>query len=178
MGLRGDTIRVIARGAFLHDIGKMASPDSILRKPSGLNAEETAIMKEHCYRGYQMLYKIPFLADAFKIVYAHEERWDGTGYPRGLKGTDIPLGARLFAVSDILDAITSDQPGRAAQSFAAAREEIIRWSGRQFDPDVVKVFLTIPKSIWHDLRKEIDRQVYHFRQIGIAGVRHEKQSEP
>jgi putative nucleotidyltransferase with HDIG domain len=162
LGLPGDKIRVIARGAFLHDIGKMAIPDSILRKPGALTQDEIAIMKEHCYRGYQMLRKIPFLSEAAEIVYAHQERWDGSGYPRGLKNNEIPMGARLFAIADTLDAIMSDRPYRAAQPFSAAREEIIRWSGRQFDPDAVKVFLTIPESIWHDLRKEIDQQVYHF----------------
>jgi putative nucleotidyltransferase with HDIG domain len=91
VGLSADQIRVIARGAFLHDIGKMAIPDAILRKPAALNPEEIAIMQEHCYRGYQMLKKIPFLAEAAEIVYSHQERFDGTGYPRGLKGDEIPL---------------------------------------------------------------------------------------
>ena len=99
MGLPNDHIWVIARGAFLHDIGKMAIPDAILRKPGALNPEEVAIMREHCYRGYQMLKKIPFLQEACDIVYAHQERFDGTGYPRGLKGNEIPLGARMFAVA-------------------------------------------------------------------------------
>jgi putative nucleotidyltransferase with HDIG domain len=165
MGLPGEKIRVIARGAFLHDIGKMAIPDSILRKPGALTREEIAIMQEHCYRGYQMLRKIPFLSEAAEIVYSHQERWDGTGYPRGLKGTEIPLGARLFSIADTLDAIMSDRPYRAAQPFSAAKAEIELWGGRQFDPEVVKVFLTIPESIWHDLRKEIDQQnqqIYRF----------------
>ncbi len=162
MGLPGDKIRVIARGAFLHDIGKMAIPDSILRKPGALTPEEITIMQEHCYRGYQMLRKIPFLTEAADIVYSHQEKWDGTGYPRGLKGTEIPLGARLFSIADTLDAIMSDRPYRAAQPFSAAREEIVRWSGRQFDPEAVKTFLTIPESVWHDLRKEIDQQISRF----------------
>src|ERR1051326_2508953 len=160
MGLPGDKIKVIARGAFLHDIGKMKIPDSILRKPGALTKEEIAIMQEHYYAGYQMLRKIPFLSEAADIVYSHQERWDGTGYPRGLKGTEIPMGARLFSIADTLDAIMSDRPYRAAQPFSVARDEIVRWSGRQFDPDVVKTFLTIPESIWHDLRKEIDQQIY------------------
>jgi len=155
-------IKVIARGAFLHDIGKMAIPDSILRKPGALNPEEIAIMKEHCYRGYQMLRKIPFLTEAAEIVYAHQERWDGTGYPRGLKGAQIPLGARIFAIADTLDAIMSDRPYRAAQPFSAAKEEIVRWSGRQFDPDLVKVFAGIPESTWYRLRKEINGQINQF----------------
>jgi putative nucleotidyltransferase with HDIG domain len=162
MGQPADKIRVIARGAFLHDIGKMAIPDAILRKPGPLTPDEVTIMREHCYRGYQMLRKIPFLAEASEIVYSHQECWDGSGYPRGLKGEEIPLGARIFSIADTLDAITSDRPYRAARSFAVAREEIIRWSGRQFDPSIAKVFLTIPESVWADLRKEIDSQTYRF----------------
>lgn len=158
MGLTGDRIRIIARGAFLHDIGKMAIPDAILRKPGALTAEETEIMREHCYRGYQMLRKIPFLSEASEIVYSHQERFDGTGYPRRLRGEEIPLGARIFSVADTLDAITSDRPYRAAQPISAAREEIIRCSGAQFDPKVVEVFLNMPDSIWEDLRREIDYQ--------------------
>jgi len=162
VGLSADQIRVIARGAFLHDIGKMAIPDAILRKPGALAPEEVAIMREHCYRGYQMLKKIPFLAEAAEIVYSHQERYDGTGYPRGLKGDEIPLGSRLFSVADTLDAITSDRPYRPAQSIAAAREEIQRWSGRQFDPEVVKAFLSMPDNIWIDLRHEIDSQIHRL----------------
>ncbi len=162
MGLPPEKIRVIARGAFLHDIGKMAIPDAILRKPGALTPEEIEIMKEHCYHGYQMLRKIPFLSEAADIVYSHQEKWDGTGYPRGLKGTEIPLGARLFSIADTLDAIMSDRPYRAAQPFSAARAEIVRWSGRQFDPEAVNVFLSMPESIWHDVRKEIDQQIYRF----------------
>jgi putative nucleotidyltransferase with HDIG domain len=162
MGITADRIRVIARGAFLHDIGKMAIPDAILRKPGPLTEDERAIMREHCYRGYQMLRKIPFLTDASEIVYSHQERYDGTGYPRGLKGDEIPLGARIFAVADTLDAITSDRPYRAAQSIGAARAEILRFEGTQFDPNVVRIFLEMPDSIWEDLRKEIDSQLIRF----------------
>jgi putative nucleotidyltransferase with HDIG domain len=160
MGVPREQILVIARGAFLHDIGKMAIPDAILRKPAKLTEEEKRIMQEHAYRGYQMLKKIPFLAEASEIVYSHQERFDGTGYPRGLKGEEIPLGSRIFSVADTLDAITSDRPYRAAQSLDEARKEIERWSGRQFDPEVVKIFLDMPDKIWEDLRREIDAQGY------------------
>jgi putative nucleotidyltransferase with HDIG domain len=162
MGLPRDQIAVIARGAFLHDIGKMAIPDAILRKPGKLDPDEVTIMREHAYRGYQMLKKIPFLAEAAEIVYSHQEKYDGTGYPRGLKNKEIPLGARLFSVADTLDAMTSDRPYRAAQTLTAAREEIQRFSGRQFDPEVVKMFLSMPENIWGDLRKEIDAQIFRF----------------
>ncbi len=162
MGLTAERIRVIARGAFLHDIGKMAIPDAILRKSGPLSEEERSIMREHCFRGYQMLRKIPFLSEASEIVYTHQERYDGSGYPRGLRGDEIPLGARIFAVADTLDAITSDRPYRAAQSIRAAREEITRCSASQFDPNVVRTFQSMPESIWLDLRKEIDAQVISF----------------
>jgi len=162
MGLTDDKIRIIARGAFLHDIGKMAIPDAILRKPGALTEEEKELMKEHCYRGYQMLRKIPFLQEAAEIVYSHQERYDGTGYPRGLAGEEIPLGARIFSIADALDAITSDRPYRAAQSVDAARDEILQWAGRQFDPKIVEVFLGMPQTTWRNLRREIDSQVYRF----------------
>ncbi|HWH56042.1 MAG TPA: HD domain-containing phosphohydrolase [Terriglobales bacterium] len=162
MGLSADQIRVIARGAFLHDIGKMAIPDAILRKPGALDTEEIAIMQEHCYRGYQILKRIPFLTEASEIVYAHQEKYDGTGYPRGLKGDQIPLGARIFSVADTLDAMTSDRPYRAKLPFEVARDEIQRWSGRQFDPQVVTTFLQMPENIWDDLRKGIDEQIHRF----------------
>jgi putative nucleotidyltransferase with HDIG domain len=162
MGLSKDQIAIIARGAFLHDIGKMAVPDAILRKPGKLTPDEILVMQEHCYHGYEILKKIPFLNEAAEIVYAHQERFDGTGYPRGLKGEQIPLGARMFSVADTLDAITSDRPYRPAQSLSAARAEIARWAGRQFDPDVVKVFLDMDEKIWPDLRKEVDGQVQRF----------------
>jgi len=169
MRLSAEKIRVIARGAFLHDIGKMAIPDAILRKPGKLTNEETEIMREHCYRGYYMLRKIPFLYEAAEIVYSHQERYDGSGYPRGLRGEQIPLGARIFSVADTLDAITSDRPYRSAQPFTAARAEVIRWSGKQFDPEVVQTFHSMPESIWQDLRKEIDSQLYRFTYAQKAG---------
>jgi len=168
MGLTADQIRVIARGAFLHDIGKMAIPDAILNKPGALTPDEAGIMREHSYHGYQIVKKIPFLQEAAEIVYAHQERFDGTGYPRGLKGEQIPLGARMFAVADTLDAITSDRPYRPAQTLTAAREEIQRWAGRQFDPEVVKMFLSMPENIWDDLRKEINSRVYRFALTAAA----------
>jgi putative nucleotidyltransferase with HDIG domain len=152
----GHEMRTIARGAFLHDIGKMAIPDSILRKPAKLEPWEVEIMREHCFHGYQILKKIPFLQEPAEIVYAHQEKFDGTGYPRGLKNTEIPLGARIFAVADTLDAMTSDRPYRPKQPIEAARKEIEAWSGRQFDPEVVKTFLAMSPGIWDDLRKQID----------------------
>jgi putative nucleotidyltransferase with HDIG domain len=162
MGLSPAEIKVVARGAFLHDIGKMAIPDEILRKPGKLTQEEQEIMREHCSRGYHMLRKIPFLAAAAEIVFCHQEHFDGSGYPSGLKGREIPIGARIFAVADTLDAMTSDRPYRRALSFDDAREEVLRCSGTQFDPAVVEAFLKIPNELWQELRSEISGQNKRF----------------
>jgi putative nucleotidyltransferase with HDIG domain len=168
IGIGPAEIKVIARGAFLHDIGKMAIPDEILRKPGKLSDEEEDVMREHCTRGYHMLRKIPFLAGAAEIVFSHQEHFDGSGYPNRLSGGEIPIGARIFAVADTLDAITSDRPYRRGRSFDAAREEILRCSGTQFDPGVVEVFLKIPNELWHELRSEITGQNRRFSTFDIA----------
>ena len=168
MGIKPAEIKVIARGAFLHDIGKMAIPDDILRKPGALSQEEQDVMREHCTRGYHILRKIPFLSEAAEIVFAHQEKFDGTGYPNGLQGPEIPIGARIFAVADTLDAITSDRPYRRARSFDVAREEILRCSGTQFDPAVVEVFLKIPNELWHELRNEITGRHMRFSTFDIS----------
>ena len=157
MNLDPSEVKTIARGAYLHDIGKMAIPDAILSKPDKLTAAEQAVMREHCVRGYTMLKKIPFLEHAAEIVFSHQEHYDGSGYSRGLKGNEIPIGARIFAIADTLDAITSDRPYRKAKSFAEARREIERCSGTQFDPAIVAVFRELPDKLWVDLRTEIDQ---------------------
>ncbi len=146
---------ILARAAFLHDIGKMAIPDGILRKPGPLNDDEKHIMRKHCEIGYNMLIRIPFLRDAAEIVLAHQEYYDGSGYPRGLKGEQIPLGARIFTIADSLDAMISDRPYRKALPMSHAREEIRRCSGTQFDPKVVEVFLSIPERHWIELRENL-----------------------
>ena len=146
---------VLARAAFLHDIGKMAIPDGILRKPGPLTDDEKQIMRKHCEIGYNMLIRIPFLRDAAEIVLAHQEFFDGSGYPRGLKGEQIPLGARIFTIADSLDAMISDRVYRKALPLSHAREEIRRCSGTQFDPKVVDVFLSIPEEHWLDLRENL-----------------------
>jgi putative nucleotidyltransferase with HDIG domain len=163
-------IKGIARGAFLHDIGKMAIPDDILRKPRSLSAHELKVMRDHCTRGYHMLRKIPFLNEASEIVFTHHEHHDGSGYPAGLSGSGIPIGSRIFAVADAFDAITSDRPYRKARNIDAAREEILRCSGTQFDPGVVEVFLKFPNGLWHDLRTEITGQDKLFSTFDIADV--------
>lgn len=170
MGIKPSEIKVIARGAFLHDIGKMAIPDEILRKPGALSSEEQRVMREHCTQGYHILRKIPFLSEAAEIVFSHQEHFDGSGYPNGLRGAEIPIGARIFAVADTLDAITSDRPYRKARSFDVAREEILRCSGTQFDPAVVEVFLKIPNELWHELRSEITGQHKRFSTFDISSA--------
>src|SRR5580692_11857888 len=170
MGIPPDEIKIIARGAFLHDIGKMASPDEILRNPGKLTPEEEQIMRDHCTRGYHILRKIPFLSEAAAIVYTHQEHYDGNGYPSRLRGNEIPIGARIFAVADAMDAITSDRPYRKARSFDEARQEVLRCSGTQFDPNVVEVFLKIPNELWHELRAEINGENRHFSTFDFSGA--------
>jgi putative nucleotidyltransferase with HDIG domain len=155
MGVDKGLLRHIARGAFLHDIGKMGIPDHILRKPGPLTHEEREIMRRHCEIGYAVLERIPFLKEAAEIVLSHQECYDGSGYPRGLKGEQIPIGARIFAVADTLDAMISDRPYRKALPISAARDEIERYSGRQFDPKVVQLFLAHPDRVWTDLHDKI-----------------------
>jgi HD-GYP domain-containing protein (c-di-GMP phosphodiesterase class II) len=156
--MSADQIRIIARGAFLHDIGKLAIPDAIVFKPGPLTVEELAVMHQHCVQGYRITKRVPFLAEAAEVVYCHHERYDGNGYPRGLEGEQIPLGARIVAIANTLDAITSDLPYRPAPSVRAAREEIHRCSGTQFDPGIVESFMAMPETIWDDLRREIEVQ--------------------
>lgn len=156
-GCSPEQLKQIARGSYMHDIGKIGIPDSILLKPGKLTREERAIMETHARIGYELVSRIVFLAGAAEIVLAHQERYDGTGYPQGLVGEEIPMGARIFAVADTLDAMTSDRPYRRAMSFARARAEIKNESGHQFDPGVVQVFLAIPESTWQEIR---------FRSIG------------
>jgi putative nucleotidyltransferase with HDIG domain len=170
MGISPVDIKIIARGAFLHDIGKMAIPDEILRKPGKLTPEEEQIMRDHCTRGYHILRKIPFLSEAAAIVYTHQEHFDGNGYPSRLRGNEIPIGARIFAVADAMDAITSDRPYRKARSFDEARQEVLRCSGTQFDPNVVEVFLKIPNELWHELRAEINGENRHFSTFDFSGA--------
>jgi len=162
MGVGEAELRQIARGAFLHDIGKMGIPDSILRKPGPLTPEETAIMRTHCDIGYQVLERIPFLREASEIVLSHQEKFDGTGYPRNLKGEQIPLGARVFAVADTLDAMISDRPYRKALPLAQAKDEIRRHAGSQFDPKVVEVFDTIPDTVWVELRQNYQKPFHDY----------------
>ena len=163
-------LAVLARAAFLHDIGKMAIPDKILRKPGALDDAEKVIMRTHCETGYNMLTRIPFLRDAAEIVLAHQEFFDGTGYPRSLRGEQIPLGSRIFSIADALDAMLSDRPYRNALPMSHAREEIRRCAGTQFDPKIVEVFLSIPEHHWIDLRETLGSpfRVTHLKNLGLV----------
>jgi ribonuclease P protein subunit RPR2 len=128
-------------GFLLHDIGKMAIPDRILQKPGPLTRSEWKRMQTHTVVGEQMLAGVAVLhGGGLQVVRSHHERWDGRGYPDGLGGAEVPLGARVFAVADALDAMTSDRPYRRAQRWSAAHDEILAQAGKQFDPDVVEAF--------------------------------------
>ncbi len=140
IGVSGPELVHMRRGSLLHDIGKLGIPDSILLKPDKLNDEEWNIMCKHPQYAYDMLFPIEYLRPALSIPYCHHERWDGSGYPRGLKGNDIPLVARIFAIVDVWDAITSDRPYRPGWEKARALQHIREESGRHFDPKVVELF--------------------------------------
>lgn len=148
MGVKEENLAYMRRGALLHDIGKMGIPDSILLKPGKLTGEEWDIMRKHPLFAYQMLSSVEYLRPALDIPYCHHEKWDGTGYPRGLKGKEIPLAARIFAVVDIYDALTSDRPYRHAWSKEEALDYIRKQSGKHFDPKVVELFLKKVASDW------------------------------
>jgi putative nucleotidyltransferase with HDIG domain len=146
LGIEGQELRHIRRGALLHDIGKMGVPGEILNKPGRLTMEEDAIMKQHTQFAERMLSKIAYLQPALEIPLHHHERWDGTGYPKGLKGEEIPLAARIFAVVDVWDALTSDRPYRASWEGEQVLEHLRAASGSQFDPEVVGHFVEMIKE--------------------------------
>ncbi|SRR6266404_62128 len=152
-GLEKD-LRNLSMGAWLHDIGKLATPDAILLKPGALTDPERKVMQHHVQIGYDLVKGIPFLADAAEIILGHHERCDGSGYPRGLKAEEIPLGARIFAVADSFDAMTSDRPYRSAMPFEVARDEIQGAAGKLFDSTAVRAFLAISASKWVAIRDE------------------------
>jgi putative two-component system response regulator len=145
----------IDRGSLLHDIGKIGISDNILLKPAKLTEEEWVEIRKHPGIGYHILKGIDFLEEAANLVLQHHERFDGTGYPQGLAGENILLGARVFAVVDTFDAMTSDRPYRKALSYQTARDEIARFSGRQFGPGIAQVFLNIPEWKWLETRASL-----------------------
>ena len=157
MGIKGDQLVQIEQGALLHDIGKIGVRDAILLKPGPLTPEEWVEMKKHPELGYRMLQNIPYLQAAAEVVYQHQEKWNGQGYPRGLKGEEITSGARRFCVADTMDAICSDRPYRKGSPLEVAISEIGRLAGSQFDPKAVETYLSIPKSEWIRIRQDIEQ---------------------
>ena len=163
IGLDKEAIRNIRRGALIHDIGKIGVPDVVLHKPGELNEEERKVIERHPQVGYEMLAEIPYLQEEIQIVICHQEKWDGSGYPRGLKGEEIALGARLFMVADTFDALTSDRPYRQACSYEVARKIIEEESGKQFDPKAVEAFLAIPAEAWAEIRTHVVEEIVQRR---------------
>lgn len=155
MGIPEEKMQAVRYGSLLHDIGKLAVPDHILLKPSSLSEDEWTIMRQHPIYSMQLLSGIAYLSAAIDIPYNHHESWDGSGYPRGLKGEEIPLSARIFAAVDVWDALTSDRPYRLAWSREATLTHICRQSGTKFDPQVVRTFAEIIQSSPWDRWPEI-----------------------
>jgi putative nucleotidyltransferase with HDIG domain len=157
LGVTEEEMFHMERGALLHDIGKVAIPDRILHKAGPLTESEWEEIRKHPVIGHRMCSRIAFLEGASKIVLHHHERWDGKGYPHGLAGEEIPLGARVFAVVDAFDAMTTNRPYRAAAGYAAALDELRTHAGTQFDPTVVEAFLRVPEAEWTAVRSRVEQ---------------------
>jgi putative nucleotidyltransferase with HDIG domain len=153
LGLDAEQMRSLEFGSLLHDIGKIGVPDAILRKPAKLTEEEWVRMREHPLHGQKILRGIEFLEGAARVVAQHHEKWDGSGYPLGLRGAQIDLNARIFAVADAFDAITSDRVYRAGRSYDEALAELDAYAARQFDPRVVEAFRRVPAEEWEEIRR-------------------------
>jgi HD-GYP domain-containing protein (c-di-GMP phosphodiesterase class II) len=153
LGLEAGQMRSLEFGSLLHDIGKIGVPDAILRKPAKLSEEEWIKMREHPLHGQAILRGIEFLEGAARVVAQHHEKWDGSGYPLGLRGEEIDLNARIFAVADAFDAMTSDRVYRKGKPYESAAEELQLFTGKQFDPQVVAAFHRVPCEDWDDLRR-------------------------
>jgi putative nucleotidyltransferase with HDIG domain len=156
MGITEPDLTVVEHGALLHDIGKIGVRDRVLLKPGPLTTDEWTEMKRHPELGWALLQRVDYLRPASAIVMQHQEKWDGSGYPAGLKADGIVVGARIFHVVDTLDAMTSDRPYRKARPFAEAREEISRCAGTQFDPKIVEAFLAVPAEDWERIRLDVE----------------------
>jgi response regulator RpfG family c-di-GMP phosphodiesterase len=177
-GLDSGHMKALEFGSLLHDIGKIGVPDAILRKPAKLTEEEWVRMREHPLHGQQILRGIEFLDRASCVVAQHHEKWDGSGYPLGLSGEDIDICARIFAVADAFDAITSDRVYRRGKSYEAAAQELDEWAGKQFDAKVVAAFHRVPKEDWEELhRRSLRREKENFEKHQLVGARIEPQLE-
>lgn len=180
LGLDKDALRDLELGALLHDIGKIGVPDAILRKPAALNQDEWDKMKLHPLHGQKILRNIEFLDGAARVVCQHHEKWDGSGYPHGLRGEDIDIGARIFAVVDAFDAMISDRVYRKGRPYKDALEELERCAGTQFDPIVVEAFKNVPREDWETLRLRSlkDKQeIFSFQAIVAELVYSRRQFE-
>jgi HD-GYP domain-containing protein (c-di-GMP phosphodiesterase class II) len=162
LGLTQPELDSLAYGSLLHDIGKIGVPDAILRKPGQLTQVEWIKMREHPLLGMQILKGIESLAGASLVVGQHHERWDGNGYPFKLKSVEIDRNARIFAVADAFDAMTSDRVYQTRRSYDTALSELIRCGGHQFDPEVVHAFTQIPPQSWLDAMKTFDETSFGF----------------
>lgn len=180
LGLSHEALRDLELGALLHDIGKIGVPDAILRKPSKLNEQEWKKMKLHPVHGYRILRNIPFLGGAARVVFQHHERWDGSGYPSGLKGEAIDIGARIFSVIDAFDAMISDRVYRRGRPYEDAVRELEACAGSQFDPVVVEAFKAVPREDWDFLRERSvkeKQEVFSFQSIVEDLVRSKREVE-
>ncbi len=157
LGISEPDLTVIEHGALLHDIGKIGVRDGVLLKPGPLTGAEWGEMKRHPELGWALLQRVDYLRPASSIVLQHQEKWDGSGYPKALSGEEIVIGARIFHVADTLDAITSDRPYRKSRPFAEAREEILRCRATQFDPAVVDAFVSVPPDDWERIRLDVEQ---------------------
>ncbi len=156
LGIHEPELTTIEHGALLHDIGKIGVRDRVLLKPGPLDTEEWTEMKRHPELGWALLQRVDYLRPASTIVLQHQEKWDGSGYPAGMKGEEIVIGARIVHVVDTLDAMTSDRPYRRAKPFTEARSEIIRCTGTQFDPRVAEAFLSVAAEDWERIRLDVE----------------------
>lgn len=158
LAMSSDQLRTVSLAALLHDVGKIGVPDHILLKPGSLDKDEWTLMKQHPETALKILRSVPALREAAEVVYSHHERYDGNGYPRGLKGPEIPFVARAFSVVDVFDALTSDRPYRKKLSCEAARELIEKEAGEALDPEVVTMFLAVPCSEWERAAESVEDQ--------------------
>lgn len=168
MGIHGAAIRDMEWGAMVHDVGKIGIPDGILMKPGALDEHDWIVMRRHPVIGHRLLKDIPFLRGALPVVLHHHEAWDGSGYPNGLKGTEIPLGARIFKIADVFDALTSHRPYRSPDPPEVARDVILAHSGSEFDPAVVEAFLRVYPDLAQAIRHARDG---HGREA-LSGLPH------
>jgi HD-GYP domain-containing protein (c-di-GMP phosphodiesterase class II) len=171
MGLVANDLTSLEQGALLHDIGKVGVPDAVLLKPGALTTDEWVRMRAHVEQGLRIIEGVEFLSGARFVVGQHHEKYDGSGYPNKLRGDDIHLHARVFAVADAFDAIRSDRPYRVGQSHEIAREEVLAGSGTHFDPKVVNAFMSIQKEEWEEIRHLAqdnfgDEQRVDMQQVG------------